>query len=145
MVMAPHGNRAIWTDGRILMSRNTGPFNLEALILSTERTREERIRLTESGPWGSVAIIDGSVMFTAEALDMIRQNMRDPERNGNLVASAFVVSPETEGYHLCEAILGPVYALAGAAFRIFEDVDTARMWVAAKIDAAANGEVGDCA
>lgn len=145
MVMAPHGNRAIWTDGRILMSRNTGPFNLEALRLSTERTRTERIRLSDSGPWASIAIMDGSIMFTPEALDLVRENMSDPERNGNLVASAFVMSPDIEGYSLCEEIFAPIYALAGASFRVFEDFDDAHEWAVGELHGAGQSEVGHCA
>ena len=128
MAMAPHGERDVWTEGRILMSRNEGPFNLEALQISTRKTWDERIRLTASGPWVSIAIMQNSVMFTSEALDVVRKNMGDPARNGNLVASAFVVAPEIEGRALCQTIFEPIYALAGASFGVFETLDEAREW-----------------
>ncbi|WP_226893258.1 hypothetical protein [Nisaea sediminum] len=111
------------------MSRNRGPFNVELLKNSTEQTRAERIRLTGSGPWGAIAMIDGSVLFTPDALDMVRRNMSDPVRNGNLVASAFVLSDDTVGKSLAEAMFKPVYALAGAEFRVFDTLEPAREWV----------------
>ncbi|MBO6560041.1 MAG: hypothetical protein JJ959_05865 [Nisaea sp.] len=140
MAFAPHGKREIWTEGRILMSRNRGPFNVELLKMSTEQTRAERIRLTESGPWGSIAVISESVLFTPEALEMVRRNMSDPVRNGNLVASAFVLSDDTVGKSLAEAIFRPVYGLAGAEFRVFDTLEPAREWVESLIEEASRRE-----
>tara|TARA_E500000305_G_scaffold88361_1_gene75067 strand:+ start:790 stop:1236 length:447 start_codon:yes stop_codon:yes gene_type:complete len=140
MTLRPHGEREIWTDGRIFFSRNAGPFNLELLQHATEEARQERIRLTNSGPWGTIAIMSKSVMFTPDALDMVRSNMSDPERNGGLVATAFVVPPGTEGRVFCEDIFTPIYALAGAAFRVFDTLEPAKVWVMEMIAEAAAGD-----
>ena len=137
MALPPHGEREIWTEGRIFFSRNAGPFNLELLQNATEESRAERIRLTNSGPWGSIVIMRNSVMFTPEALDMIRSNMSDPVRNGNLVATAFVVPLGTEGRIFCKDIFSPIYALAGAAFNMFETLVPAKLWITEMIEKAA--------
>lgn len=136
MTLRPHGERKIWTEGRIFFSRNVGPFNLELLQHATEESRRERIRLTNSGPWATIAIISKSVMFTPDALDMVRSNMSDPKRNGNLVATAFVVPSGTEGRVFCEDLFTPIYALAGAAFRVFDTLEPAKIWVTEMIGLA---------
>lgn len=128
MGLVPHGEREIWVEGRIFMSRNQGPFNIELLKRASEESRHIRIGLTQSGPWVTISIITGSAMFTPDALDMIRENMADAERNGNLKAVAFVVPEDTEGRNFCEAIFRPIYALANADFALFEDIDDARRW-----------------
>lgn len=111
------------------MSRNRGPFNVELLMMSTEQTRAERMRLTQSGPWGAIAIMSDSVLFTSDALDMVRRNMSDPARNGQLVASAFVVADGVAEKSLVESIFKPIYARAGAEFRLFDTLEPAREWV----------------
>ncbi|MEO9903549.1 hypothetical protein [Nisaea sp.] len=137
MTMRPHGYREIWTEGRIFFSRNSGPFNLELFQKAGEESRAERIRLTKSGPWGSIAIVNDNVMFTPDALDLLRRNLADQERNANLVAAAFVVPPETEGRLFCEGIFSPIYAGAGAEFRLFETLEPAKTWVTGMIESAA--------
>ncbi|MEQ8332871.1 hypothetical protein [Nisaea sp.] len=143
MKLHPHGVREIWTEGRILFSRNAGPFNLEHLQDATEESREERKRLTRTGPWGTVVIMSDSVMFTPEALDMIRDNMADSERNGELVAAAFVVPPGTEGRWICESLFAPIYGIAGAKFRLFEILPPASDWVLKVIDDARKARSSD--
>tara|TARA_R110002012_G_scaffold145697_3_gene304013 strand:- start:212 stop:460 length:249 start_codon:yes stop_codon:yes gene_type:complete len=60
----------------------------------------------------------------------------DPERNGELVAAAFVAPPGTEGRGICECIFAPFYGIAGAAFRMFETLPPASDWVLELIDEA---------
>lgn len=133
MALAPHGERRVWTDGQVFFSENVGPFNLELVRETAAESREPRVRLSGSGPWGSVAVMHNSVMFTPEALDLIRENMKNMERNRNLVAAAFVVSPDAEGRLFCDKIFSEIYGLAGADFEVFEDVDEARAWVEERI------------
>lgn len=121
-----------------MYSRNAGPFNLEHFQKAGEESRLERIRLTKSGPWGSIAIVNNSVMITPDALDLLGRNLADQERNANLVAAAFVVSPGTEGRLFCEETFSPVYAGAGAPFRLFETLEPAKIWVTEMIEAAAD-------
>lgn len=134
----PHGRSEVWTEGQIIHVDTHGPFNVEA-VAAINRTRSRL--LGDKPPQGNYAYINTfhiSAMMTADALAEYEAGLRDAYlgRYTPPVAMAWVFQEPIEGGTLMRPLYEKVFAAVGIPFRIFEDVEPARIWVGELLAAA---------
>ena len=129
ILFGPHGTRVNEIDGRILVSRWQGPFNLELLKAASAPTLDLRRTLMDTGHWGYIAIIERSGMATQDAIAELKHLVEDPERSSNRVAAAVVLAPDLEGRIIAESIYTHIWKDVLHPFKIFARFSEARDWV----------------
>jgi hypothetical protein len=103
---AMHGFFEVRVEGRILISRVCGPWNLEAV----EAYRDEVNRHIKSligQPWGVLAIVGGEPIHTPESMQGVTDVIR-LHRSLGRCATALVFA-DVEAVSLMKMMLAPMY------------------------------------
>ncbi|MCU6435571.1 hypothetical protein LPB67_17470 [Undibacterium sp. Jales W-56] len=104
--MRSHGSFEIYTDGQVLVSEVTGPWNTELVVDWLGAVLPMIQELAFQGPWGTVAIIKNSLLCPKEALQLLTDRARIAVDQYRMVGSVYVAAPDVDGRHFIE----PVYA-----------------------------------
>ena len=138
MEFKPHGVFAIHREGQVIVVEATGPWNVELI----QNYARDVIPLTRDvaagGPWGAVAVVKKSVLFTLDAATALREaGFRTAKASGR-VAVAYVIPRDVEGALLAPEIIRSIYEGMNP-WAIFTDTREAMDWVHAQIEANKSG------
>lgn len=130
-----HGSFSLAISKQLLLVDLHGPWNIE-LVLSYQRELDKAAEILHAGgPWAVVAHVFTSTLFTPEAMNSMRMKAQHQGAALQRIATAFVISPEVEGYRLMDRTLLQMYA-GSQAFCIFEEQAPAMSWATEQIENA---------
>jgi hypothetical protein len=131
----PHGRAEFSTNGNIVISEITGPFNTELIDAVANTGVDQFQEFIKRGQWGDIIIFKVSAMASREALAAVtrnvNKNLSDPNHTS---ATALVLAPEVEGAtlmapHLLKCFIDGGYARLGIPISLFERYDEALTWI----------------
>ena len=134
---ASHGELSITRDGQIMVIEGSGPWNLESLERSGEIALPIQNALKGTA-WGVIAIIHGEPVHVPEAAQQLVQYVKNDIKNGR-VGSALLVG-NSNSPNFAENHIADIYRRAGETFEFFDDLESAKSWVLARIAATVNGK-----
>ncbi|MFZ6846072.1 hypothetical protein [Undibacterium sp. RuTC16W] len=126
--MRPHGNFKIYTDGQILVSEVTGPWNTELVQEWVDSMLPTIQELSLKGPWGTIAIVSNSLLCPKEALQLLTDKARGAVGKYQLVGSVYVAAPDVDGRNFIEPVYEKFYKDI-CPIEFFDDYPDARDWV----------------
>jgi hypothetical protein len=131
----PQGDQNSRIEGRLLVTRVIGTWNLEQHRRSQQQIMPLVERLESSGPWASLVIIEDTLVSSLDVLEAGRQAVAAGVL-AHLRALAWVIGPTVEG----RAILLPRYrriydGLLPSA--VFEATPEAAAWLQQQLGDAA--------
>ncbi len=115
-------------DGRVLVSHVVGPWNAELVAAWVSRSDPWARAASAKGAHGGITVIEGSMLSTPEALEMMRQAIRYAASYPHCVGHAIVARADVEG----RVLMAPIFAQAHEGvcpYRLFEDLAEARAWM----------------
>lgn len=135
-VYEPHGSVTLTLEGRIALSRVTGPWNLELVKTWVKAVRPLERQLRSLQGHATLIVVERSMLTTPDALALMRFTAEMSYTFFHLKACALVAGPDVEGSNFASAIFKPVFD-GLSPFAIFDNEADARAW----IDRVLNGEV----
>lgn len=126
------GTFDIVTEGDVIHVRSDPQFNLEAVQEYAVRMSQV-IAHMEPG-FGVLAEFVAPPIMGPEVETAMRETAAQRARQG--MRGVAFVTPEQHGMTIAREQWKRVYDPAGVPFAFFEDVDSARRWLRAKIDSA---------
>ena len=124
--MLDHGILNFRLEDNILIIEGTGPWNREALLLSSDTAglvQKQRIKKK----WGVIAIFNGDPIYTPDAADLLIEYVTYDKLQGR-VATAVILncssSPELGQKHI-----GKICKQAGEQCQFFENLCDAKIWI----------------
>lgn len=133
-VFSPSGEQSSWIEGRILVSRVRGMWNIEQHRRANAEVAPLVAELEARGAWASLVVMEDTLLTSLEVLEAGRAAVA----SGALVhlrALAWVIGEEIEG----RSVLTPRYrhlydgVLPSA---VFETVEDGAAWLRAQLAAA---------
>jgi hypothetical protein len=124
---SPHGSYEAHIEGRLVVARSHGTWNMEMYEESARIVSPLIRELNLSGPWGYMVIVEDTLVYHREVLAQSGAWVRTPYAS-QLTGAAWVISPALEGYTL----LVPAYknAYGGAVpCEVFADAEEAKAWL----------------
>ena len=132
----PHGNIDVRVEGNICIFRAEGPFNMEAIVALGKARRAIVENWDNRGRAATIAVFHNSILMTSDALkaysDGLKAHLTQVKPN---VAVAWVVAPDVEGRALLLPYFAEIFANCNVPWQAFEELDAARAWVKARLDA----------
>ena len=116
-----------------MMIEGSGPWNIQSLEASAEEARVVQSKLY-GNPWGVIAIIHDQPIHVPDAAALLVEFVKQDLANGR-VGSALLVG-DSESPQFAKNHIADIYGRAGETLEFFDDLDTARIWVQARIDKA---------
>ena len=123
---AMHGFFEVSVEGRILISRVTGPWNLEAVEAYSEEVNR-KIKQLIGQPWGVLAIVSGEPIHTPESMQEMTDTIRFHRSLGRCATALVFV--DVEGVHLMKTMLAPMYIDSKEPYYFADDEASARSWL----------------
>ena len=129
-----HGEIKYKTEGRMLLTKATGPFNTEIVSAIPLAIQEMVAKLVRQGKWGQIIAFQKSALCSPSAIDnfaaYLKRTYTNPDTNPVV---ALVFAREVEGGLLMAPKFEKCYQDAGVQCDSFEDYATAFNWVESKI------------
>ena len=131
---SPHGEIVLWFEDQILYYEVTGPLNTEVIECLALAQMEFLKQYEPQGLWGSIAVCKVSVVMGPQCLARYDSMMSVPKPVGKApIATAFVMGPDVDGYHLMAPLFAKIYAGIERPFLAVETLEEGRQWVFAQI------------
>ena len=127
----PHGALDLCVQEQKVYRYFEGPWNLEFVEQAQQRL-ERAVGVDFDRPCVSMLVVRRSALCSPEALAMIKNDLARPV-NRRRVATAWVYPPGTEGAHLMEVALRPLYE--GRLVEFFNEEADAKIWLDACLQA----------
>ncbi|MBE1300629.1 MAG: hypothetical protein GJ680_12090 [Alteromonadaceae bacterium] len=128
-----HGSYEAHLEGRILVFKARGPWNLESM----DAAASSFVKLSQQlhgAPWGLVGSFYGEPVHVPEAASRLIEVVKEEKKTGR-VATGIVLThcdiPLLGRQHLTD-----IYTSAGETFDFFDNQDQAIAWVNTQIAAA---------
>lgn len=134
MKFEQHGQLASAVLGNILVLEGTGPFNIEMLRAASQEASEVLNSLYKK-PWGVLSSMHGEAAYLPDAAELLIDTIRK-EKSLNRIATAIIVTNSTVKVFV-EGHLSHIYQRAGETCEVFEERETALVWLNRQIKAAA--------
>jgi ribosomal protein S28E/S33 len=128
----PHGELAFYRDGRILVANVRGPWNLELIYRWAEDISPHASELAQGGVWGSICIIEVSILSTPDAMRALQKTVEGGVKNFQFGAQAIVAASGVAGRGFVENSFRHLYHDL-CPFEFFEDYASAKLWVSAQV------------
>lgn len=131
----PHGTVFHTIEGRCLVSRVNGSWNMEMHARANAAAAPLIADLMNTGPWGSVVEIGETLVSGLEVLEFGRQYVMETKDAMRMISLAWVILPSVEGYKL---LLGRYAALYEGVVptAVFADMQSALDWSEAQVQHA---------
>ncbi len=124
--MLDHGTLDFKLEDNILIIEGRGPWNKEAMILSSENANLVQKQRTKD-EWGVIAIINGEPIHTPDAAELLVEYIKYDKNNGR-VATALILTDSTFPA-LGKRHISELYNKAGEAFQFFNNITDAKIWM----------------
>lgn len=122
-VFRPHGRFEIWTEGQLLLTEVTGPWNRELVDHWAQQARKLAITFTPERPYIAITTVLVSMLCPANALERIQQAIDYSKRELACLANVIVADVSVEGRELVK----DSYRRIGLT-DFFTDLESAKMW-----------------
>lgn len=126
---APHGECRVDIEGRLLVTRVSGPWNRELVELWLADMLPAARQLGAQGQWAALAIVSNSMLSTMEAVAMLGKSIRQILSEGRPLASVYVIAPGVEGRGIMNGGLERMHHEM-VPVRFFDSEPEARAWLA---------------
>ncbi len=135
-----HGRAEFIVDGRILVIRKAGPFNLEFELAYAADVEEPIRQMEQGGPYAVIALYEKSVLTTPEAMQYLvdRVQKRLPA-TPQCVGQAIVAARDVEGQTLMKELTQRYFdarQLDPGTGAYFTTIDEAKVFLAGLLAAA---------
>lgn len=127
-----HGSVDFHRDGQILIADIGGPWNIELIDLYRQRIAEYVPALAEGGVWGLILIIHGAALCPPDAIEGIRQGVREQAEKWKRVCTSYVIAPEVIGHRVMDRVWRGIYEHI-MPVGIFDTLEEALHWTLAKL------------
>ena len=122
-VFRPHGRFKVWTEGQLLLTEVTGPWNRELVDYWAQQALDLVTEFSPERPYVAITTIYESILCPADAIERIAQAVQRSRTNLPCLANVIVVAKDVDG---CD-IVKQTYQRIGLE-HIFEDFDNAKSW-----------------
>ncbi len=137
-----HGSVEFRIDGRILIIRKSGPFNLEFELAYTRDVLIPVAQMERRGPYAVIMLYENSVLTTPEAMSyLIERVQRGMVPTPHCVGQAIVAAPDVEGQSLMPDLTERYFLarqLPAGTGRYFTELTSARQFLDGLINSAIN-------
>ena len=128
-----HGKISLQIHERILIAEVEGPWN-EELIYKYQAMMQPAVEeLSDNGSWGLIVVIRNEALCPPEAVAAIHKGVEIQARRYSRACTAYVISPNVEGYHILDNIWRSIYS-PSFSFEIFESLEDAMQWTKMTIE-----------
>ncbi|MFZ6800700.1 hypothetical protein [Undibacterium sp. Di24W] len=122
-VFRPHGRFKVWTEGQLLLTEVTGPWNRELIDYWAQQARDLVVVFSTERPYVAITTVYESILCPADAIERIEQAVQHSRTNLPCLANVIVVAKDVDG----RDIVKRTYQRIGLE-HIFEDFDSAKAW-----------------
>lgn len=122
-IFRPHGRFKVWTEGQLLLTEVTGPWNRELVDHWAQQARELAMTFTPERPYIAITTVFGSILCPVDALERIQQANDYSHRELACLANVIVADSSVEGRELVK----DSYHRIGLP-DFFADLESAKMW-----------------
>lgn len=129
----PHGELAVFTEGRVLVMRASGPWNAEFSQLYDEVVQKQVVKLS-GAPWALLGIISEEGVHTPESFAVSVNIVRAHQKLGR-VATAIIFHYQDSPL-IARRVFEKMYEEAGEPHAFFDDETAARQWLNERLVAA---------
>lgn len=123
-----HGEYKPHMDGQILIAHCWGSWNIEMHQESAKVSESMVEKLNAQGPWGCITVVHDSLVTSLEVLQAGRDAVASLPQDSQLVALAWVLKPDLEGYSFLFKRYESMYADL-LETRTFDDLPAAQYWI----------------
>jgi hypothetical protein len=137
---SPIGSYELQVEGRLLVSTQSGPFNLAYSQEYAGKAGRLARQLNDSGPYIVLTVFRGSMLYATDALEFTygRARMDEPALR-RCVAHAIVAGPDVQGRETMRPWVEKYFqerGLTSTTGRLFSDESEARRWLTQALEAA---------
>ena len=129
---AAHGECRVSIEGRLLVTRVTGPWNRELVELWAADSLQGAQQLCIQQRWAMLAIVSQSMLSTADAVVALGKAIRQLIAQSSPMASVYVAAPGTEGRGMVNSGLERMHH-GMVPVRFFDSETDARAWLAGQL------------
>ncbi len=124
----PHGEFKSRVEGQVLVAHCWGSWNIEMHQESARLSKPLVEELTKGGSWGCITVVHESMVTSLAVLEAGREAVASLPENSGLVALAWVLTPDLEGYSFLYKRYESMYADL-LATKIFDNLSAAQYWI----------------
>jgi len=121
-----HGLFEVSVEGRILISRVRGPWNLEAVAAYRDEVNR-KVEALIGQPWGVLAIVGGEPIHTPDSMQEVTDAIRFHRTLGRCATALVFVDVEAVG--LMKTMMAPMYIHSNEPYYFADDEAAARSWL----------------
>jgi hypothetical protein len=122
-IFRPHGKFQIWTEGQLLLTELTGPWNRELVEYWAAQAFELANTFSLERPYIGITIVHESILCPADAIDRIARAIQVSRTKLHCIENVIVAADSVEGKELVRS----TYQRIGLR-HFFSDLDSAKAW-----------------
>ncbi|WP_395006119.1 hypothetical protein [Undibacterium sp.] len=122
-IFRPHGKFQVWTEGQLLLTELTGPWNRELVEYWAAQAFELASTFSVERPYIGITIVHDSILCPADAIDRIAQAVQVSQTKLHCIENVIVAADSVEGKDLVKS----TYQRMGLR-HFFSDLDSAKAW-----------------
>jgi hypothetical protein len=101
-VFRAHGRFRSTTEGQILVTYVTGPWNRELIKEWMKEMGPVAMEVAARGPYVGIAVIDESMLCPPDAMELLAKTVKYSAESMGCLANLVVAAPGVEGRHFVE-------------------------------------------
>jgi len=136
----PHGEFQPRVEGQVLIAHCWGSWNIEMHQESARQSKPLIDAINAKGPWGVITVLHDSMVSSLEVFQAGRDAVASLPETYQLVALAWVLTPDLEGYSFLHKRYESMYADI-LETKTFETLAAAQYWIDKVIAAKPKGLV----
>jgi hypothetical protein len=122
-IFRPHGKFQVWTEGQLLFTELTGPWNRELVEYWAAQAFELASTFSVERPYIGITIVHDSILCPANAIDRIAQAVQVSQTKLHCIENVIVAADSVEGKELVKS----TYQRMGLR-HFFNDLASAKIW-----------------
>ncbi|MDZ7920488.1 hypothetical protein [Rhodoferax sp.] len=123
-----HGEYKSTIDGQVLIAHCWGSWNIEMHQESARLSKPLVEELNAKGPWGCITVVHESMVTSLEVLQAGRDAVASLPKDSALVALAWVLKPDLEGYSFLYKRYESMYTDL-LETKTFDNLSAAQFWI----------------
>ncbi len=126
-LFVPHGRFEAYVDGRLVISKVTGPWNKELIDDWAQALHPLAKAVSADGPHVGIAIIQDSLLCPPDALEGLRKVVLYSVRHMDNIGHAIVADASVEGRNVLAQTFARIYE-GVVPYRLFDNLPAAKEW-----------------